>query len=65
MRLVRDQHGRINPHQLATALLEFHQAATAGEIADQLIATPAGLTPPATPWLRATRYVTRNGDRRR
>lgn len=33
----RDQHGRIDPDQLTAALLDLHQAAAAGKIADLLI----------------------------
>ncbi len=35
----RDPHGRIDPDQLTAALVELHQAATAGELTDQLAAT--------------------------
>ena len=35
----RDLHGRIDPDQLTATLIELHQAATAGELADQLVAT--------------------------
>ncbi|MGH7745755.1 MAG: hypothetical protein ACREQ5_13350, partial [Candidatus Dormibacteria bacterium] len=36
----RDHHGHLDPAQLTAALIDLHQAATAGELADQLTATP-------------------------
>jgi hypothetical protein len=35
----RDLHGCIDPDQLTATLIDLHQAATAGELADQLVAT--------------------------
>lgn len=36
----RDDHGHVNPHQLTATLIDLHQAATAGELADQLTTPP-------------------------